>query len=245
MAFSFPLEVMAHDIDINCHAKPSCIIRYLQETVDRNLLVSTPSYGDLLKMGLSFVVVRAALVCYRPLREYEKIKVETWATEGSSACFPRNYRILAEDEVVAESVMIWALLDQNSGRLLRGSEFSVKGYGTGDLLQLPLPSRLRLDKDTVYNKVGTEKVSYRDIDRNMHMNNTMYFDMLFGYIPECEKMTMTSCLINYLHEAKWKDTLNIYMSEPVNQENGEISYFFYTEIDGSRNIEAKFTVKRV
>lgn len=245
MAFEYNMEVMAHDIDINCNATPSSVIKYLQETVDRNLGVCHPSYQELLADGLSFVVSRTALKVYRPLKEYEPIKVSTWATESKSAAFPRNYRITTGDEILAECVMIWALIDIKEGRLLRGSEFDVSGYGTGELLELDMPSRLRLPRDMELTKCGSEKVMYRDIDRNRHMNNVKYFDLLFSYIPNCEKLCMKGCLMNYVSEAKWGDVIDIYISSPEFLENGEISYYFRTEVGTNTNIEAKFTLREI
>ncbi len=245
MAFELNLEVMAHDIDVNCNATPSAVIRYLQETVDRNLGACHPSYQELLSMGLSFVVSRTALKVYRPLKEYEPIKVTTWATESKSAAFPRNYRITAGDETVAECVMTWALLDIKEGKLLRGSEFDVSGYGTGELLEIDMPSRLRLPREMEFTKCGTERVMYRDIDRNRHMNNVKYFDLLWSYIPNCDKFSMTSCLMNYVNEAKWGDLIDIYIGTPETLENGETAYYFRTEVDGKTNVETRFTVKEI
>ena len=245
MAFEYNMEVMAHDIDVNCLATPSSVIKYLQETVDRNLGTCHPSYEELLGMGLSFVVSRTALKVYRPLKEYESIKVSTWATESKSAAFPRNYRISSGEEVLAECVMTWALLDIKEGRLLRGSEFDVSGYGTGDLLELDMPSRLRLPKDIQFRKCASQMVMYRDIDRNRHMNNVKYFDLLFCFIPNCDKVYMTSCLMNYVNEARWNDTVDIFISEPETTQNGDTAYYFRTEVDGKTNIEAKFTVRDV
>lgn len=245
MSFSLDLEVMAHDIDINCYATPSSVIRYLQETVDRNLGACHPSYQELLDRNLSFVVSRTALKVNRPLKEYEPIKVTTWATESKSAAFPRNYQIISGDEILAECVMTWALLDIKEGRLLRGTEFDVSGYGTGELLELDMPSRLRIPKETAFHNCDTVKVLYRDIDRNRHMNNVKYYDLLYSYIPNCEKVYMTSCLMNYVSEAKWNEDISIYISEPEHLENGDTAYYFRTEVDGKTNIEAKFTVRNL
>ena len=91
-------------------------------------------------------------------------------------------------------------------------------------------------------KCGEKKVCYSDIDRNMHMNNVKYFDLLFDYIPECENLIMTSCLLNYVKEAAYGKVIEIY-SLPVELcENGERAYGFVTKIDGETNVEARFTV---
>lgn len=245
MAFSIELEVMAHDIDVNRLATPSTIVKYFQEAVDANMRCSHPSYQELFDAGRSFIVSRTAVKVLRPLKEYEKLTVSTWATESKSAAFPRSYTIDADGERVAECVMIWALVDINEGKLLRGTELDVSGYGTGELLELDMPSRLRLPKDMAFTQCGSQKVLYRDIDRNRHMNNVKYFDLLFGYIPDCDKYAMTSCLVNYVSEAKWNDMIDIYISEPETAENGELAYYFRTETNGKTNIEARFTLGEI
>lgn len=242
MAFSLELEVMSHDIDTNCNATPSAIVRYFGETVDRNMRVCSPSYQELFNNGLSFVVSRTAFRVYRPVKEYEKIKVTTWATISKSAAFPRNYIIESNGERVAECIMTWALLDMKSGKLLRGSDFDVSSYGVGDLLELPVANRLRIPKETAFSECGKLRVEFRDIDRNRHMNNTRYFDILFGYIPNFERYYLSACQMNYVSEAKIGDEIDIFISEPELDESGELSYYFRTETRGNTNIEAKFTL---
>ena len=134
MAFEINLEVNAHDIDTNCNATPTSIVKYMMEAVDRNMLHCSPTYQDLLERGLSFVVSRTAVKVYRPLKEYEKITVSTWATESKNFSFPRSYVIKSGDETVAEAVAIWALIDTSQHKLVKGSDFSVAGYGTGEVL---------------------------------------------------------------------------------------------------------------
>lgn len=236
---------MAHDIDINCNATPSNIVKYLQETVDHNMRSSKPTYQDLLAQNLSFLVSKTALRVYKPLKEYSKLNVETWATESKSAAFMRNYRITTGGEVVAESLMTWALLDMESKKLLRGSDFDVSCYGTGELLTLDLPGRFRIPKDAVLTKCGEKEVRYYDIDRNLHMNNTKYYDILFDCIPDCEKLYMTSVMMNYLREAPYGKTIEIFMTEPEETPDGELIYCFVTRIDGETNVEARFTVKHI
>ncbi len=244
MSYNFKTTVSPHDIDTNCFATPSAIIRYFGDAVDSNMRDCSPSYQELFDKGLSFIVSRTALNIFRPLKEYENITVKTWATEGRGAAFPRSYTIEADGETLAECVMIWALLDMNSGKLLRGSDFDVSVYGTGETLELS-SHRLRLGKDITLNRVGSQTVAFRDIDRNMHMNNTKYYDLLFGYIPDFSKYYLKSCLVNYVSEAKLGDTIEIFMSDTEISDMGEISYIFKTEVNGKTNIEAKFTLERV
>ena len=243
MAFELKMTVGAHDIDTNCIATPTAIVKYMMEAVDRNMLTCSPTYQDLMARGLSFVVSRSSIEVLRPLKEYEEITVSTWATPSKSVSFPRSYLIKVGDEIVAKGLSVWALLDINNGKLVRGSDFSVESYGTGEEIELSIPTRFQLNDDGL-TLCGQKQILYSDIDRNFHMNNTKYFDMLFDYIPDREKISMSSCIMNYVSEAPLGSLLNIYISEPEACEN-ETFYYFKTEIDGKVNIKAKVGVRNI
>lgn len=245
MAFELEIMVSAHDIDANCTASPTSVIRYMMEAVDRNMLVCGPAYQELMEKGLSFIVSRSAVEILRPIKEYEKLTVSTWASESKNVSFPRSYVIKSGEEIVAKGLSIWALLDVNNGKLIRGSEFSVKSYGVGEAVELSVPYRFKIPVDTPMTLCGMREVRYSDVDRNLHMNNTKYFDMLFDFIPERAKIYMSSCLVSYISEAPLGGTLNIYISNPETNENGETLYYFKTEIDGKTNIEAKVGVRYI
>lgn len=242
MAFEINLEVQAQEINTHYEATPSNIVKYLQEAVDRNLKECRPTYEELLNNDLSFVVSRTAFKVYSPLKKYDRFTVSTWATEGRSAAFMRNYRIMCEGKTAVECVMTWALLNTKEHRLLKGSEFDVSSYGCGELLDLDMPTRLRVEKDAVLTKCFEKKVCYSDIDQNMHMNNVKYFDMLFDCIPECENMALTSCVINYIKEAAYGKIIEVYSLPVQTRENGERIYGFVTKVDNETNVVAEFGV---
>ena len=244
MGFEYKTEVTAHDINTNCIATPTAVVKYMMEAVDRNMLCCGPTYQELMSKGLSFIVSRTAIEVFRPLKEYEPITVETWATVSRNVSFPRSYVIKSGGETVARGLAIWALVDMTEQKLIKGSDFSVDSYGTGEQVELGIPTRFKLPTDIPFTKCGNKKVLYSDIDRNFHMNNTKYFDMLFDYIPERDKIFMSSCLLNYVGEAPYESEIDIYISEPA-EENGEKVYYFKTEIDGKANIQARFGVRNI
>ena len=242
MAFELNLEVMAQDINAFGEVSLSNIVKYLQEAVDRNLKECHPTYEELLAQNLSFIVSKTAIKVHSPLRKYDKFTVSTWATKSKSATFLRNYNIICDEKIVAECVMSWALINIEEHRLLRGSEFDVSSYGCGELIDLNLPSRLRVAADAPLKKCGEEMVCYSDIDRNMHMNNTKYFDMLLNYIPNCENLSVCSCVLNYVKEAAYKKAIEIYSLPVKENENGQKVYSFVTKVDGEINTISEFTV---
>ena len=245
MPFELCLTVTAHDIDANCFATPTSVVKYMMEAVDRNMLTCGPTYQELMDKGLSFVVSRNAVEVIRPIKEYEEITVSTWATPSKNVSFPRSYVIKSGDEIVAKGLSVWALLDINKGTLVKGSDFGVESYGTGDEVELSVPHRFKLPKDIAFSLCDKRIVHYSDVDRNLHMNNTKYFDMLFDCIPNRERIYMSSCLINYVGEAPLNSEICIFISQPETGEDGQTVYYFKTEIDGKTNIEAKVGVRSI
>lgn len=245
LPFRMELEVLAHDIDVHCIARPSSVLRYMQETVDHNFLSAHPTYQELLAEHKSFIISRAAIKVYKPLMEYDRITVETWATATKTATFPRSYRVIRNGETVAESLMSWALVDTDSRRFIRGSEFDVTPYGTGDPIALDMPSRFKIPAEAELILRGSKRVYYSDIDRNMHMNNTRYLDILFDHLPGREELYMTSALINFVHEAPYGKELEIYISDAGIDESGEYTFYCRTVMEGQTNIEAVLTARRV
>lgn len=233
---------MAHNINANGQVSVSNIVNYLQEAVDRNLKECHPTYEELLNQNLSFVVSKTALRIYSPLKKYDKFTVSTWATKSNSAAFMRNYNIICNEKIVAECVMTWALININEHRLLRGSEFDVSSYGCGELIDINLSSRLKVPANAPLTKCGEEKVCYSDIDRNMHMNNTKYFDMLLNYIPDCENISVSSCVLNYVKEAAYQKVIEVYSLPIKKNEDGQKIYGFVTKVDGEINTISEFAV---
>ncbi len=245
MTFTFKTQVTAHDIDTNCLATPTSTVKYMMEAVDRNMLSCGPTYQELMGKGLSFIVSRTAVEVFRPLKEYEELTVSTWATPSKNVSFPRSYEIHSGEELVARCLAIWALIDTNEHKLVKGTDFSVESYGTGDPVELSIPSRFKLPADIPFVKCGERKVMYSDVDRNFHMNNTKYFDMLLDYIPNRDKIFMSSALVNYISEAPLGKKLEIYIGEAECEESEQKIYYFKTEIEGKGNIQARIGVRYI
>jgi acyl-ACP thioesterase len=197
MHFKFNTQVTAHDIDTNCLATPTSTVKYMMEAVDRNMLCCKPSYQELMNKGLSFIVSRTAIEVLRPLQEYENISVETLATPSKNVSFPRSYIIKVGEEIVAKGLAIWALVDTREHKLVRGSDFSVEGYGTDEAIELGISNRFRLSKEIDLTKCGEKKIMYSDIDRNFHMNNTKYFDIQIFRVLDSLSVKAYSLSIKY------------------------------------------------
>lgn len=231
MKFTENYIVNCHDTDLAGNLKPTGWMRYMQDTVNCQMEKIGPSYDELMSRHLSFILSRIKIKFYAPILSHDRIESSTWATTKSHGySFSRCYEVKKGGEVIAEGSSIWALLDTDTGHFIKTSDFGIP-YGELDPLEMELPRKLRPLGEV--EKVGEKTVFYGDVDQNVHMNNTVYADVLWNFVPDFKNRRMTSFDIIYLSEAPLGETIEIYRGEA---ENG---YFFRTvRSDGKVNVEA-------
>jgi acyl-CoA thioesterase FadM len=186
---------------------------YMQETANHHCI----AYGiplDKLRdeRGLAFLLSRITLKFYTELYAYDEIEVETWISEGRGFGFPRCFRMKRGDEVVAEAVSNWALMDIREGKLVKYEDFDY-GFEGEPILEIDAPRRIKFPSDVPVSLVGERRIVYSDLDYNMHMNNTKYPDMVCDFIDGIENKKLRSMTLIYLREAHFGDNLGVYIAE--------------------------------
>ncbi len=236
MAHIENFSILERDADLNDIVRPSSVLKYMQETANRQMKLCGPSYSELFQKGMAFILSRITVKYYGQLHAYDKISVKSWPSESKGLSFPRFYRIIKDNEIVMEGASSWALLDTNNQRLMRASEIDLSNYPFGDPLDFSL--RFHIPNNTQFIEMKPHAVEYSEIDCNRHMNNTNYPDMLCNRIPEMEKKKIKEFSINFLSEAPYNQELKILGNEQK-EENGETVYYFKTFKGDVTNIEAK------
>lgn len=233
--------INTHDTDANGIVRASHTMKYMQETANLQMWNMKPSYEELHQRGMAFVLSRIRISMYQPLRAHENITVSSWPCESKGVAFNRCYQILRDGIIIAEAVSVWALASIEDKKLYRVSDIDFD-YGTDEMLELDLPARFRIPNDIRLSLMGEKTVEYSDIDVNMHMNNTIYPDLICNYIPKSEmlKSRVISLAINYNAEAKIGEPLKIYSAE-----SDGIYYFRTQKQDGTVNIEAEVMLEGI
>ena len=224
--------VDSHDVDFNGVARASSLIRFMQEAASAHLNACGTSNEALRASGRAFLLSRFSVSFYESVSVYEELEVQTWATESRGFSFGRCYRILRNGTIVAEATSVWALVDIATRRPTRVSDFETD-LEPEDMLALDVPPRVICPQGDLMHLRGEHTVTYRELDANVHMNNTYYSDML------CDTLNMQGkricrMSINFLNEAKHRDALNIYCAE----QRDDI-FFKTVRPDGKVNIEAQ------
>ena len=153
------------------------------------------------------------------------LSAETFPAESRGFSFLRCYRLMRGGYTVARAASVWALIDTANRALVRVNDFEL-GLPTLPPLDLDI-GHINLPSEFVL--VGEYRVTYADLDRNMHMNNTHYPDMLFDFLTDMSKQRVNRMTLSFLREATYGHTLRVLQGESgegsilmkTQNENGE------------------------
>ena len=236
MIYNKQYETRWHDTDACRVLRPSAMLTYFEETADlhvRSVGKSLDDMRDENKVG--FILSRMSMVFHRPVVADVSLLVQTWTCEGRGFSTERDFRALDGDTVVAEATSMWALVDVDSRRPVKIANAPFEFQHESPLV-LNVPIRVSIPKDLMLEKVGERRITYSDIDYNMHMNNTRYPDMLCDFMPDMNGKRMSRVTMSFVHEAALGHTLDIYRGE----QNGV--YYFRT-VDGEETcLEAEVEI---
>lgn len=207
MKYTENFKIKWHDTDASRKVRPSDILVYMQETANlqlENMGTSLDALRD--ERGLPFILSKIKLRFHAPLYAYDEISVRTWTCEGRGFSFNRCFDIHRGDELIAEGISSWALLDLNSRSLMRCEGFSL-GTEHDEPLDIPLPRRIKPPACEL-SLLGSREIRYSDLDYNMHMNNTRYPNMLCDFMPIERISGIREMTLEFLHESAFGDTLS-------------------------------------
>ncbi len=227
-----------HDTDPHLVLRPSATLVYFEETSWLHMRSVGRSLDEMrVKDRKGFILSRIGIVFHKPVVPYTEIKVSTYTNDAKGFSSPRHFEMFAGGEKVAEATSIWALVDLDTHRPVKISEWDF-GFAHEEGELEGVPTRVSISRDVAFETVGKREIRYSDIDYNGHMNNTKYPDMLMDFVPEPEKAKLHSMVLSFRHEATYGHTLTILRAE---KENG---YLFRTlDNDGEICLEAEITLK--
>ena len=248
MKYTEHYEISSHDVDVNNNMQPTFISRYMQETATHQMRDRKPTYQDLFAKGQAFVLIRYSVKIIRQLHRYEKLDVDTWRCSDKGATLVRCYSMGVDGETAAQAYSEWAVVDFINGGFVKPADMDLSNFERDEEVDNGLPKRFVFKKDMKFEPVGAHKVLYADVDLNMHMNNTVYFDILWSYIPDIMHKELTSVNIRYKKEAPIGSEIEIGMLELdpafAGDDDAEEAWGFKTTVDGKTNVECVFGVKK-
>jgi len=213
MVWSEYVRVNSHDCDKNRIVRPTGIFRMVQEAAFLQLRNMDQDETKMHEAGRAYIVSQLGIDVHKPLMMNDSVEIRTWENNSAGAKFMRYYAIFRGGEEIVSGECVCALVDITSGRLIRVRD---SGYVIGDAgegREASLDAHGAVRKELGYQFVRDFPVLYTFIDRNDHMNNTCYADMLYSAIPGAENKFLTAISITYLRPAKLGDALKLYVAE--------------------------------
>ena len=212
MKYTKNFTVRWHDTDAYRVVRPSQILVYMQECANFQLEhfgLSLDSLRD--EKKLAFILSKIKIVFHKKLFAYDEISVRTWTCESRGFTFVRCFDIHRGEELIAEAVSFWALVDLEKQRLVKCDDFAL-GIENDPPLDLLVERRIR-PASAEFEFFGTRDIRYSDIDYNMHMNNTKYPDMLCDFMPIERVAEIKEMTLEFLRESALGDTLDFYTAQ--------------------------------
>ena len=202
-------EINDSGVDRYGRLKPSMILFYAQEVAGQHCLTLSVDYDTLAKRRLFWAVIRHRVQVTRLPMRGEKIRVETWPMPTTRAAYPRS--VVAYDENGEEcfrSISLWVLMDLDNRNMILPGKSGVIVDGTLRGTELAAPNSLA---PKVLSNHRQRPVSFTDLDRNGHMNNTRYMDWLMDLLPSQfhETHRIQEFTVCYLSEAREGQQLDL------------------------------------
>lgn len=229
MKFCCDYTVRWHDTNANREITPSAILTLMQETTNKHIQTYYPNIEYVRdELHQAFILSKLYMRFFKPAYAYEILRVETWTGEESRGfTFYRSFRLLRGDEIIADALTLWALVDTETHRLLPIDRF-ICNFVDEPSIDIRMPRRIAYPADAPLDCVGKRRILYGDIDYNRHMNNTHYPNMLVDYLPCPEHLRVREMVLSFLRGAQYNDEIKILRSNIGNE-------FYFKTVDGVGN----------
>jgi len=173
-------RITYYDLDYHGKIKLSALLRMVHIAADVNAKELGVGYGTLAPLSITFVLQRFGVSITRMPSYDEEVTIRTWPSDISKGTFLRRGDMYDKSGAkIMEWASLWLLFDIKARRVLRPSALPVPLEGLGDEGVKIMPEKIALPQNlgepfSRYNHT----VSYRDADTNMHMNNSIYGDLI-------------------------------------------------------------------
>ena len=204
-----PTRITYYDLDYRGKIKLSALLRMVHVAADRNAKDLGAGYNVLAPLGMTFVLQRFGVSIARMPAYDEDVTIRTWPSDISKGTFLRRGDMYDKSGTkVMEWSSLWLLFDINARKVLKPAALPVPLPTLGDEGVTVMPEKIPIQKDwgqpfSSYRHT----VSYRDVDTNMHMNNSIYGDLIGN------ALFPTTADINTLPQPDWKQVQINYLAE--------------------------------
>ena len=171
------------EMDVDCfgRCKYGVLLYLAQEAATGHCDLLKLDWDSMAQKGLFWAVIRTHVQINRLPRLGEKLSVRTWPMPTTRTAFPRAVVICDENgNELVQVLSLWVLMDQATrAMVLPGrSGVDVPGLLTGCEIAVPGSIVPHSGEHT-----ASRAVTFSELDRNGHMNNTYYLNWVADLLP--------------------------------------------------------------
>lgn len=213
MSLEFETRIESYDVHPNNNARLSALFKLFQKVAGDDLDSVGLTYNYLRQKNIVFVLTKMNIKFFDNVKTYDNVKIITRPRGCKGASYIRDYDVYVDKKRVAYCTSHWAIINFESRKLLRpatiAADFNLKDDNT-DIVEID-DKKIRVNIDLLQ-KTDVRRVYYSLIDKNEHMNNTFYPDIVYDYAPEDIKKTFKDkqIVIQYTTEIKCGEDMEIY-----------------------------------
>lgn len=204
------LGVPVYDVGPGDTLKLGSALRLVQETSEQHLAVMHAGYETMRNAaGLVFFIISTRVKISRMPEHGERVVITTHPRGRAGAQFYRDFLFDTESgERVFEVMQTTVLADAETHKVQRPQALKPFGFYPENIMK-PEERMARFSVPDGMPVLGERRVFYSDLDANGHMNNTVYGDIVWDFLPEEMRKAGKKIQINYLAEAGEGDVLRL------------------------------------
>lgn len=198
--------------------KVSSLMRLFEDAGEKHITYEgSPSALLREKYNAAYVITRSSVrICALP-RGGDTVSVATWCNGINGARLLRNYSLCDKSgTLLAEAKSEFTLIDLEKRKILRLGKFpEIANAGYTSAPENGCPDVEKLCLSAKDGKAFERKLVFSDIDRNGHLNNTVYYDIMYDFLPEAFTAKMPKHIaVNFTGEAYMGETLTVKTALP-------------------------------
>ena len=232
--------VYPQEIDGSAQLRLSSLEGYLLNAA--GLAAEDNGFGamEMIQQGVTWVLSQLSIEMQRLPKQYESFVIETWVEDYGRLLTTRHFIVYDKDkQEIGSACSQWALIDIKSRRPINlQTREDLMHFATGEPGKIEKPLRIGAVNDGV--EVARHKVSYSDIDYNMHLTNTRYPNLICDMLPSLEGKRISEFSISFVNQAELGEELTF-----LEGESDGAYYIRSLRTDGKVNIEARVKLENI
>lgn len=185
MVFKHDFYIGLKDLNAKNQLKNKSILEFLENIACMHSDSVNLGFKSINKTGITWVLLDWQLEIVKRPCYGEKLEIHTWTQYTKSFFSYRDFEVYVEGELCAKATSKWLLLNINTQKPERITEFLINKYEPEENQSVFNIKELeKLKEQSQYDSESEYQVKRLDIDINGHMHNLNYMDVVYEMLSD-------------------------------------------------------------